>query len=78
MKRSVETRQLPDWFNAYVLELMWQEQSAESDMDVQGHLTNLVSLLFLPMLLIQADVFSHSLVKQPSLIYIHSGMTRQT
>ncbi len=39
---------------------MWQEQSAEGDMDVQGHLMNLVSLLFLPMLLILADVFSHS------------------
>ena len=39
---------------------MWQEQSANGDTDVQGHLKNLVSPLFLPILLILADVFSQS------------------
>ena len=73
MKRLVETRFIRYLVgsidallaNAYVLELMWQEQSANGDTDVQGHLKNLVSPLFL-------------LVKHPNLTYIHFGMTRQT
>ena len=68
MKRLVETRFIRYLVgsidallaNAYVLELMWQEQSAEGDVDVQAHLKNLVCPLFLPTLLILADVFSHS------------------
>ena len=68
MKRLVETRFIRYLVgsidallaNAYVLELMWQEQSANGDTDVQGHLKNLVSPLFLPTLLILADVFSQS------------------
>jgi hypothetical protein len=39
---------------------MWQEQSAGGNMDVQDHLKNLVSPLFLSTLLILADVFSQS------------------
>jgi hypothetical protein len=68
MKRLVETRFIRYLVgsidalltNAYVLELMWQEQSAGGDMDVQGHLKNLVNPLFLPTLVILADVFSQS------------------
>ncbi|CAB4020272.1 mimitin, mitochondrial, partial [Paramuricea clavata] len=46
--------------NAYVLELLWQEQAAEGDNEIRGHLKNLVSPLFLSILLILADVFSQS------------------
>ena len=46
--------------NAYILELMWQDQAAEGDNEICGHLKNLVSPLFLPTLLVLADVFSQS------------------
>ena len=68
MKRLVETRFICYLVgsidallaNTYVLELMWQEESANGDTDVQGHLKNLMSPPFLPTLLILADVFSQS------------------
>jgi hypothetical protein len=34
--------------NAYVLELLWQQQAADGDGEVLGHLKNLVDPLFLP------------------------------
>jgi hypothetical protein len=46
--------------NAYVLELLWQGEAAEGDNEVRRHLKNLVSPLFLPTLLILADIFSQS------------------
>ena len=88
MKRLVETRFIRYLVgsidallaNAYVLELMWQEQSTNGDVDIQGHLKNLVSPLFLPTLLILlmylASLFLPA--NYPSLTYIHFGMTRQT
>ena len=39
---------------------MWQDQAAEGDNEIRGHLKNLVSPLFLPTLLVLADVFSQS------------------
>ena len=66
--------------NAYVLELLWQEQAAEGDNEIRGHLKNLVSPLFLSTLLLlylPTYLFSpHSRVKLHSLIYIHYGMTK--
>ena len=52
MKRLVETRFIRYMVgsidavltNAYILELMWQDQAAEGDNDIRGHLTNLVSI----------------------------------
>ena len=68
MKRLVETRFICFMVgsidavltNAYVLELLWQGEAAEGDNEVRGHLKNLVSPLFLPTLLILADIFSQS------------------
>ena len=68
MKRLVETRFVRYLVgsidavltNAYVLELLWQQQAGDGDNEVCGHLTNLVDPLFLPTLVILADVFSHS------------------
>jgi hypothetical protein len=68
MKRLVETRfirylvgSIDDVLtNAYVLELLWQQQAADGDGEVLGHLKNLVDPLFLPTLVILADVFSQS------------------
>ena len=68
MKKLVETRFIRYMVrsidavltNAYILELMWQDQAAEGENEIRGHLKNLVSPLFLPTLLILADVFSQS------------------
>lgn len=68
MKRLVETRFIRYLVgsidavltNAFVLELLLQEQSAEGDNEVRGHLKNLVNPVFLPTLVILADVFSQS------------------
>lgn len=68
MKRLVETRFIRYLVgsidavltNAYVLELLWQEQSADGDNEVRGHLKNLVNPVFLPTLVILADVFNQS------------------
>ena len=68
MKRLVETRFIRYMVgsidavltNAYILDLMWQDQAAEGDNEIRGHLKNLVSPLFLPTLLVLADVFSQS------------------
>jgi hypothetical protein len=67
MKRLVETRFIRYLVgsidavltNAYVLELLWQ-QAADGDNEIRGHLKNLVDPLFLPTLVILADVFSQS------------------
>ena len=68
MKRLVETRFIRYLVgsidavltNAYVLELLWQQQAGDGDNEVRGHLKNLVDPLFLPTLVILADVFSQS------------------
>ena len=68
MKRLVETRFVRYLVgsidalltNAYVLELLWQQQAADGDTEVRGHLKNLVDPLFIPSLLVLADVFSQS------------------
>ena len=68
MKRLVETwfvRYLVDFIdglltNANVLELLWQQQAADGDNEVCGHLKNLVDPLFITSLPILADVFSQS------------------
>ena len=68
MKRLVETRLIRYLVgsiyavltNAYVLELLWQQQAADGDNEVRGHLKNLVDALFIPSLLILADMFSQS------------------
>ena len=58
--------------NAYILQLVRQDQAAEGDNEIRGHLKNLVSPLFLPTLL----VLVNSLVKLPNLIYTHCGTTK--
>jgi hypothetical protein len=86
MKRVVETRFIcylvgsvdAVLTNAYVLELLWQEQAAEGDNEIRGHLKNLVSPLFLSTLLILADVFSQSAFTSEAAqsdLY-HYGMTK--
>jgi hypothetical protein len=61
--------------NAYVLELLWQEQAAEGHNEICDHLKNLVSPLFLSTLLLlylpTYLVSPHSRVKLHGLIYIY-------
>ena len=80
MKRLVETRFIRYMVgsidavltNAYILELMWQDQAAEGDNEIRGHLKNLVSPLFLADVLVSL----HLLVKLPNLTYTHCGTTK--
>ncbi|CAB4009843.1 Hypothetical predicted protein [Paramuricea clavata] len=83
MKRLVETRYIRYFVgsvdvvltNAYVLEQFWQEQAAEGDNEICGHLKNLVSPLFLSTFkyfyLPTYLVSPHSRVKLHSLIGLY-------